>query len=86
MGTRGRAEKALLGQPESVLDANWLETFFGDGEYDMQLPWDFDNKPQLPSRKYVLLLYFFYRGQFKRKSKMDIMKLVRKAVKKVWAR
>ena len=85
METRGRTEKALLGTPDSVLAANWLETFFCDGEYDIMLPWDFENKPQLPSRKYVLLLYFFYRGEFKRKSKMDIMKLVRKAVKKVWA-
>ena len=51
MATRGQVTKDLLGDPESVLDAKLLEAYHAGEEYSHIKPWDFKNRPQLPTRK-----------------------------------
>ena len=54
MATRGLATKDLLGDPDSVLDAKWLEAYHAGDEYSHMLPWDFKNRPQLPTKRQVI--------------------------------
>ena len=82
--TSRQAEKTLLGVPNSVLAHQWLEAFYSGEEYQHLLPWDFRNRPQLPTKRQLLLLYFFYRGEFKNKTKLELMKMVINDLKKLW--
>ena len=54
MGTRGQVSKGLLGNPESVLDVKWLEARHAGEECSHIFPWDFKNRPQLPTKKQVI--------------------------------
>ena len=54
MATRGQENKDLLGKPDSVLDIKWLEAYFAGSGFTDIIPWDFKNKPQLPTKKQVL--------------------------------
>ena len=54
MGTRGQVSKGLLGNPESVLDDKWLEAHHTGQEFSHIIPWDFKNRPQLPTKKQVI--------------------------------
>jgi hypothetical protein len=52
MGTRGQAEKGLLGDPESALSGQWLEAFHSGDENKDIIPW---NDRKLPTNRQVLL-------------------------------
>ena len=84
MGTRGKAERSLLGQPESLLAQRWLEIFYASGDYSNIIPWEFNNRPQLPTDQQVLMLYYFFRTQDKTETKGVIITMVAAEVKRLW--
>ena len=82
MPPRRQAEEGLLGVPDSVLGPNWLEAYFSVATYDHLIAWV---SPQLPTKKQILLLYFFLRhNNNPNLEKTKLVTMVEKEVKKLW--
>ena len=64
--TKAGTEKFLLGQPDSVLNNDFLHAVQEGKDYSSILPWL--GSPQLPTIKQVLCLYYYLREESGRKN------------------
>ena len=78
MPPRRQAEKGLLGVP----GPKWLEAYFSGASYDHLIA---RVMPQLPTKKQILLLYFFLmHNNNPNLEKTKLVTMVEKEVKKLW--